>query len=97
MAKTPARTDLRRAAPVLDRATFAKLETITTRTLVISADADLLAPPGLMKLWARHVKGPQWTTVTDAGHSIAWEPQAAFNDTVLRFLKGGRPFPAVPQ
>jgi pimeloyl-ACP methyl ester carboxylesterase len=83
--------------PLRSPNTFAKLETITARTLVISADADLLAPPGLMKLWARHVKGAQWTTVMDAGHSIAWEQPAAFNDAVLRFLKGGRPFPAVPQ
>jgi pimeloyl-ACP methyl ester carboxylesterase len=83
--------------PLRSPNTFAKLETITTRTLVIAADADLLAPPGLMKLWARHVKGAQWTTVADAGHSIAWEQPAAFNDAVLRFLEGGRPFPAVPQ
>ena len=83
--------------PLRSPNTFAKLETITTRTLVISADADLLAPPGLMKLWARHLEGAQWTTVMDAGHSIAWEQPAAFNDIVLRFLQGGSPFPAVPQ
>jgi pimeloyl-ACP methyl ester carboxylesterase len=83
--------------PLRSPNTFAKLETITTRTLVISADADLLAPPGLMKLWARHLKGAQWTTVMDAGHSIAWEQPDALNDIVLRFLKGGSPFPAVPQ
>ena len=61
------------------------------------ADADLIAPPGLMKLWARHVKGAQWTTVPDAGHSIAWEQPAIFNDIVLKFLKEGRPFGDVPQ
>ncbi|HET9362091.1 MAG TPA: alpha/beta hydrolase [Vicinamibacterales bacterium] len=83
--------------PLRSPNTFAKLATITTRTLVISADADLLAPPGLMKLWARHLRGAQWTTVMDAGHSIAWEQPAAFNDIVLRFLEGGSPFPAVPQ
>ena len=76
--------------------TFAKLATIATRTLVIAADADLLAPPGLMRIWARHVKDAQWTTVPDAGHSIAWEQPAIFNDIVLRFLKGGRPFGNVP-
>ena len=69
---------------------------ITTRTLVIAADADLLAPPALMRLWARHVKGAQWATVPDAGHAIAWEQPDVFNDIVLRFLKGGRPFPSVP-
>ncbi len=79
------------------RTRYAKLATITTRTLVVAADADLLAPPGLMKLWARHVKGAQWTTVPDAGHSIAWEQPAIFNDIVLKFSERGRPFGDVPQ
>jgi len=83
--------------PLRSPNTYAKLATITTRTLVVAADADLLAPPGLMKLWARHVKGAQWTTVPDAGHSIAWEQPEIFNDVVLKFLKGGRPFGDVPQ
>ena len=84
-----ARASARRAdaAPALAEH-FAKLATITTRTLVVAADADLIAPPGLMKIWARHVKGAQWTTVPDAGHSIAWEQPAIFNDVVLRFLEG---------
>jgi len=83
--------------PLRSPNSYAKLATITTRTLVVAADADLLAPPGLMKLWARHVKGAQWTTVPDAGHSIAWEQPAIFNEIVLKFLKGGRPFGNVPQ
>jgi len=83
--------------PLRSPNTYAKLATISTRTLVVAADADLLAPPGLMKLWARHVKGAQWTTVPDAGHSIAWEQPAIFNDIVLTFLKGGRPFGDVPR
>ena len=33
--------------------TLAKIATIPTPTLVIAADADLLAPPALMRLWAR--------------------------------------------
>jgi pimeloyl-ACP methyl ester carboxylesterase len=76
--------------------TFAKLRGITTRTLVIAGDADLLAPPALMRLWARHVKDARWATVPDAGHSIAWEQPALFNDIVLKFLKGGRSFAGVP-
>jgi len=84
------------AQPLRSPNTLAKLATITTRTLVVAADADLLAPPGLMRIWARYVKGAQWTTVPDAGHSIAWEQPAIFNDIVLRFLKGGRPFGPVP-
>jgi pimeloyl-ACP methyl ester carboxylesterase len=84
------------AQPLRSPNTFAKLAGIPTRTLVVAADADLLAPPALMRLWARHVKDAQWATVPDAGHSIAWEQPDVFNDIVLRFLKGGRPFPTVP-
>lgn len=84
------------AQPLRSPNTFAKLAGITARTLVVAADADLLAPPALMRLWARHIKGAQWATVPDAGHAIAWEQPEAFNDIVLRFLKGDRPFPSVP-
>jgi pimeloyl-ACP methyl ester carboxylesterase len=82
--------------PLRSPNTFAKLATIATPTLVIAAEADLLAPPGLMKVWARHVKNAQWTTVPDAGHAVAWEQPAMFNDIVLRFLKG-RAFGEVPR
>jgi len=77
--------------------TFAKLAIISTRTLVVAADADLLAPPALMQIWARHVQDAQWTTMPDAGHAAAWEQPTAFNDIVLRFLNGGRPFSPVPR
>lgn len=59
------------------------------------ADADLIAPPGLMLLWARHVRDAQWTVVPDAGHSVAWEKPEAFNENLLRFLRGDRSFPKV--
>jgi pimeloyl-ACP methyl ester carboxylesterase len=84
------------AQPLRSPNTFAKLGGITARTLVVAADADLLAPPALMRLWAQHIKGAQWATVPNAGHAIAWEQPAVFNDIVLKFLKGGRPFPGVP-
>ena len=66
--------------------TFAKLETIPNPTLVLAADADLLAPPALMRLWATHVKNHEWASVSEAGHAIAWEQPDAFNKTVLAFV-----------
>ena len=66
--------------------TFAKIETIPTPTLVMAADADLLAPPALMRIWAIHVKNHEWTVVADAGHSIAWEQPEIFNAKVLEFV-----------
>jgi pimeloyl-ACP methyl ester carboxylesterase len=72
--------------PLRTSNTFAKLEAIATPTLVIAADADLLAPPALMRLWAQHVKDHEWAVVPDAGHAIAWEQPGAFNEKVLAFV-----------
>jgi pimeloyl-ACP methyl ester carboxylesterase len=67
--------------------TFAKIETIPTPTLVMAADADLLAPPALMLVWAAHMKTHEWVIVTDAGHAIAWEQPDIFNEKVLEFIR----------
>lgn len=66
--------------------TIAKLETITTPVLVIAADADLLAPPALVRLWAAHLKNHEWAQVAEAGHSVAWEQPDVFNALVLDYL-----------
>ena len=67
--------------------TFAKLAAVTMPVLVMAADADLLAPPALMRTWAGHLaNGYQWATVPDSGHSIAWEHPAIFNEHVLAFV-----------
>jgi pimeloyl-ACP methyl ester carboxylesterase len=66
--------------------TFVKIETIATPMLIMAADADLLAPPALMQIWAAHVKNHEWTVVTDSGHAIAWEQPEAFNAKVLEFV-----------
>jgi pimeloyl-ACP methyl ester carboxylesterase len=78
----------------LSENTFAKLATIRVRTLVLPGDADLIAPPDLMRLWGSHIKGAEWSVIPNAGHSINWEEPEVFNDTVLRFLKG-QPFEKV--
>jgi pimeloyl-ACP methyl ester carboxylesterase len=67
--------------------TFAKIETIPTPTLIIAADADLLAPPALMRIWAAHVKNREWTVIPDTGHAIAWEQPEVFNAKVLDFVR----------
>jgi pimeloyl-ACP methyl ester carboxylesterase len=67
--------------------TFAKLEAVTLPVLVMAADADLLAPPALMRAWAAHLKSHEWATVADSGHAVAWEHPDVFNETVLTFVK----------
>ena len=67
--------------------TLAKIATIPTPTLVVAADADLLAPPALMRLWARRMQNYEWAVIHDAGHAMAWEQPGRFNDLVLDFLR----------
>jgi pimeloyl-ACP methyl ester carboxylesterase len=76
------------AQPLRSPNTFAKLATLGVPTLVLAADADLLAPPALMWIWAQHVKGARWGVVPDAGHAVAWERPDAFNALVLAFMRG---------
>jgi len=67
--------------------TLAKIATIPAPTLIIAADADLLAPPALMRLWARALQNHEWAEIHDAGHAMAWEQPGAFNDKVLDFIR----------
>jgi pimeloyl-ACP methyl ester carboxylesterase len=76
--------------PLRSPNTFAKLKSITTPTLVIAADADLLAPPALMRIWAAHLQNHEWAVIHDAGHAMAWEQPGAFNDKLIDFLKRQR-------
>ena len=66
--------------------TYAKLETIATPTLVLAGDADMVSPPGMMRIWSRHLKNATFDYVPDAGHSIAREQPEAFNARMLAFL-----------
>jgi pimeloyl-ACP methyl ester carboxylesterase len=67
--------------------TLAKIATINTPTLVIAADADLLAPPALMRIWAAHIRHHEWAVIHDAGHAMTWEQPGRFNDIVLDYLR----------
>ena len=66
--------------------TFAKVATIRVPTLVLMGGADLLAPPALMRAWARYLGCVQFAEIPDAGHSINWERPDQFNELMLEFL-----------
>jgi pimeloyl-ACP methyl ester carboxylesterase len=75
------------AQPLRTPNTLAKIAAIPTATLIIAADADLLAPPALMRVWATYMKNYEWAVIQDAGHAMAWEQPGTFNDKVLDFLR----------
>ena len=69
-----------------NRVTFAALETIRVPTLLLTGDADLFAPPSVMRMFAARVKGSQSMVVPEAGHSAYWEQPEIFNRAVLEFI-----------
>jgi non-heme chloroperoxidase len=74
------------AQPTKNRVTLALLESIRIPTLVIAGDADLYAPPALMRRIADRINGSQFVVFPNAGHSVWWEVPDKFNQTVLTFV-----------
>jgi len=69
-----------------NKVTFSLLETIAVPTLLMTGDADMYAPPPIMRMFAAHVKGSKAVVIPEAGHSGYWEQPEFFNRTVLEFI-----------
>jgi len=70
-----------------NKVTFSMLEQITTPTLLLTGDADMFAPPAVMRMFAARVKKAEAFVVPEAGHSAYWEQPEIFNRVVLEFLR----------
>jgi len=66
--------------------TVAKLETLKLPTLLITGDADLIAPPSIMRLVQQRIAGSELVIAGESGHSTYWEQPEIFNRAVLTFL-----------
>ena len=75
------------AQTMRNRITFSLLETITVPTLLITGDADLYAPPAVLRLFAARIKNSESVIVPEAGHSGYWEQPEIFNHAVLDFIR----------
>jgi pimeloyl-ACP methyl ester carboxylesterase len=75
------------AQTMRNRITFALVETIETPTLLLTGGADLYAPPPVMQLFVKRIKGSESVVVPEAGHSTYWEQPEAFNRAVLSFIR----------
>ena len=74
------------AQTMRNRITFALLEKITLPTLLLTGDADLYAPPAVLRLFAARIKNSESVIVPEAGHSAYWEQPEVFNRAVLGFI-----------
>lgn len=75
------------AQPLKNTITFARLETIKVPALLLTGDADMFAPPPVLKMFAMHMKHADTVVVPEAGHSTYWEQPEAFNRAVLSFIR----------
>lgn len=76
-------------APMHDsegNSTFADLQQLTMPVMLIAGEADLLAPPALMRHLQDHIEGSRFSVIPDSGHSSSWEAPELFNRRVLDFL-----------
>jgi pimeloyl-ACP methyl ester carboxylesterase len=75
------------AQTMRSRVTFSSLEGIRVPTLLLTGDADLYAPPAVLRLFAARINGSESVVVPEAGHSAYWEQPEIFNRTVLAFIR----------
>ena len=69
-----------------NRVTLALLETIQVPTLLITGDADLSAPPPVLRFLAARIRNSQSVIIPEAGHSAYWEQPEIFNRAILEFI-----------
>lgn len=75
------------AQPLKNTITFSLLEAITVPTLLLTGDADMYAPPPVLKMFAARIKHAEPVIVPEAGHSTYWEQPDVFNRAVLSFIR----------
>lgn len=76
--------------PLANKITLAALEKLRTPTLLIAGDADEIAPPPFLRLFAKHIAGSRLEIIPECGHSAYWERPDLFNPAVLNFIAGQR-------
>ena len=77
---------VRPAQPLRKPMTYARLSTMRVPTLVLSGNADLLAPPALMRMLAAAIPSSRFASLPDAGHAGFWERPEMWNGLVLEFI-----------
>jgi pimeloyl-ACP methyl ester carboxylesterase len=70
-----------------NRMTFSLLENIKAPAFFLTGDADMYAPPPLLKLFTVRIRNSERKVIPEAGHSSYWEQPEIFNDAVLSFIR----------
>jgi pimeloyl-ACP methyl ester carboxylesterase len=73
--------------PTDNRITVSVLQTLNVPVLLITGDADLSAPPPLVRFVAGKMRNAESLIIPEAGHSAYWEQPEVFNRAVLEFIR----------
>jgi pimeloyl-ACP methyl ester carboxylesterase len=73
--------------PTENRITVSVLEALKVPVLFITGDADLSAPPPLVRFVAGKIRNAESRIIPEAGHSAYWEQPEVFNRAVLEFIR----------
>lgn len=66
--------------------TFALLETLPHKALLMTGDSDLYTPPSMLRMQAAHMADAEMHIIAEAGHSPYFEQPVVFNRLLLDFL-----------
>lgn len=67
---------------------YADLQALNLKVLLVYGDADLYAPPALARILAKQFRNVQLTIIGESGHASHWEQPDPFNSVVTAFLAG---------
>jgi pimeloyl-ACP methyl ester carboxylesterase len=73
--------------PTENRITVSVLQMLNVPVLFITGDADLSAPPPLVRFVAGKIQNSESRIIPEAGHSAYWEQPEIFNRAVLEFIR----------
>jgi 3-oxoadipate enol-lactonase len=82
----PVHAYLAQLAAIQAHDTAGRLAQITTPTLVLAGEEDILIPVTLSRRLHEGVPGSAWAT-TPGGHACIWEHPASFNQVFLDFVR----------
>jgi 3-oxoadipate enol-lactonase len=81
----PVHAYLAQLAVIQAHDTASRLGEITTPSLVLAGEEDILIPVALSRRIHEGIPGSEWAT-TKGGHGCIWEHPAEFNGTYLDFV-----------
>lgn len=73
--------------PYVNKITLEVLGQLKMPTLLIAGGADLIAPPPVIRLFAKYIPNNELVVINEAGHSAYWERPDLFNKAVVEFIR----------